>query len=394
MHRGSSLISQSKIKEIVLSLFHYIKNENYEGYDPYDLLNSPIFRLPILRSNKKLRFYSQQIFRRIPINLRPLLGIKKELNPVTAGLCIQAFAYLLKAMPEKKDTWLNEIDYLLNKLIEVRSKGYSGYCWGYNFDWEARYATIPKYCPTIVATGIITNGLYELCKVTNNNRVEEIILSSVNFVLNDLNRTYEGDTYCLSYSPYDYQKVYNATMKGARLLTQAYTISKEEKLIKEAEKIVQFVINNQNEDGSWFYSKGDARKWVDNFHTAYVLDCLKFYCEITSNKKAEESLNKGTNYYFNNLFTVEGIPKYYSNKFYPIDSTELAQSIMTSINFKNLNIANKIVKFTINQFKTKDNRFYYRKNKIIVNKNIYIRWTAAYFFNALSYYLRNFYALD
>ncbi|MGC8859548.1 MAG: hypothetical protein ACP5P3_10655, partial [Ignavibacteria bacterium] len=111
------------IKEVICRLENHIVSENYAGYDPYDALSSPIFKLPILRSNKLVRFGVQQLFRRIPINLRPILKIKKAVNPVTLGLCIQAYGYLLKIFPEKYDYYISEINKLLNWLINLSSKG-------------------------------------------------------------------------------------------------------------------------------------------------------------------------------------------------------------------------------------------------------------------------------
>ena len=93
---------------------------------------------------------------------------------------------------EEKEFYLNEIKSLLDILVNLSSKGYSGFCWGYNFDWEARYTKIPAYTPTIVATGLITNGLFVYYKAYSDKSVKEILISSAKFVLNDLNRTYEG----------------------------------------------------------------------------------------------------------------------------------------------------------------------------------------------------------
>ena len=55
----------SQIENAVLILSKKIIEDNFRGYDPYDGLSSPIFSLPILKSNKLLRFGFQQIFRRI-----------------------------------------------------------------------------------------------------------------------------------------------------------------------------------------------------------------------------------------------------------------------------------------------------------------------------------------
>ena len=182
----------------IKKLMHYIEFELYKGYDPYDALNSPLFNLPVLKSNKLLRFYSQQFLKRFPLNLRSLLLIKKGINPVTYGLCIQAYSYLYNI--NKDNFYLKKISILIEELIKLIPNGFHGACWGYNFDWEARNTKIPAYQPTVVATGIITNALFEYFGITGNTSAKELCLSSSKFVLNDLNRTIEDDTFCFSYS--------------------------------------------------------------------------------------------------------------------------------------------------------------------------------------------------
>lgn len=381
--------AEVKLREVTDKLESYIIKENYKGYDPYDVLNSPLFKLPILRNNKLIRFFSQQVFRRIPFNLRPYLGIKKETNPVSLGLCIQAFTYLMRINNEKEDFYKRQINYCLDELIKLQSPGYSGACWGYNFDWEARYAKIEKFCPTVVATGIITNGLYEFWLYSKDKRAEELLVSSANFILKDLNRTYDDEGYyCFSYSPNDKQMVFNATMKGARLLAQVYSIIREDKLIEEAKKTVEFVLKHQNIDGSWYYSLGDARNWVDNFHTAYVLDCLKSFMEISNCSEYKSKLDLGFNYYINNLFTKEGYPKYYSDSFAPIDSTEVAQTIITLCNFKKCEKAEFVFNFALNYLYNEKGYFFYRKS-FLLDKTHYMRWSSAWFFVGLTYLLFN-----
>lgn len=381
------MVNNETISKVIYEIEKYIKNEKYKGYDPFDVLNAPFFNLPVLKSNKFIRFVSQQIFRRIPFNLRPILLIKKGINPVTLGLAIQAYSYLAQLYPAKKRYYLNEIEYCLNKLIELRSSNYSGYCWGYNFDWEARYAKINAFIPTAVATGIITNSLYEYYNLFHDERIVKILDSSAKFVLNDLNRTYEEDTFCFSYSPLDTQQVYNATMKAARLLSQAYSLTGKEQYNDEAEKTVRFVINNQRADGAWAYSKGDARTWIDNFHTAYVLDSLDAFIKLSGKKEYTNYLQKGLKFYLDNLFTMEGLPKYYSHSFYPIDSTEVAQSIITLINFNELNKAKIVINFAVKELYSGKGYFYYQKYKYFTNKIPYMRWSIAWMFLALSFFI-------
>lgn len=368
----------------VSNLLNYIKKENYKGFDPYDALNSPIFKKSFLKDNKILRFGIQQVIKRLPVNLRKLIGIRKSINPVTIGLLIPAYSYLAKLNSSNKGI-LEEVNSLLDILEKISSKGYSGICWGYDFDWEAKYAKIPAYTPTIVATGIITNGLFESYKLLKIERMYEMCKSACSFINKDLNRNYEGNTFCWSYSPYDNQKVFNATLKGARLFSQVYSIEKTNyNLIEQAKQTVLYVINSQNPDKSWSYSKGDSRIWVDNFHTGYVLDCLREYKDNSEDKSPETSIKTGFEYYINSFFKDNIIPKYYNNSLYPIDSTAIAQSIITLTNFNNLEMAKNIAQWSIKNMQDGDGYFYYQRHRLYTNKISYMRWSNAWMFNALA----------
>ncbi len=363
----------------------YIENEAYRGYDPYDGLTSPLFDLPIFKSNNIVRLSAQQLLKRLSINVRPILGIRKGRNPVTLGLALQSVAYLVNLYPAKKEEYLKTGEFLLSEIESTSSKGYSGYCWGYDFDWQARYATIPAYCPTVVATGIVTNGLFEYYKSTNSSRAFELCENATKFVLKDLRRTSEGDTFCFSYSPIDAQKVFNATMKGARLLSQVYSVTGENILCAEAERTVRFVAKNQLPDGSWPYSSGDSRKWVDNFHTGYILDCLDEFIKNTGRKEYIQNLDKGVAFYAENFFVEKKIPKYYSNSVYPIDLTAGGQSILTLARFGHLDMATSVAVYLIEQMQDEKGFFYYRKNRFFTNKISYMRWSNVWMYVALSY---------
>ena len=72
-------------------------SSDLRGHDPYDALLSPVFSLPILRSNRLLRLGSQQLVLRSPVNLRSLLGVPDQLNPVTIGLYLHGISDLAAA---------------------------------------------------------------------------------------------------------------------------------------------------------------------------------------------------------------------------------------------------------------------------------------------------------
>ncbi|KAA3616668.1 MAG: delta-aminolevulinic acid dehydratase [Calditrichaeota bacterium] len=369
-----------------LRLENYILANKYRGYDRYDGLESPLFKLPAL-NNKKLRFLVQQITKRSLLNLRPLLGIPKGYNPVTLGLCLQGFAYLSQVFPEKNEIYLERIEILLDELIRLQSKGFSGACWGYDFDWEARYASIPAFTPTVVATGIITNSLFIAYELTQNRHALDLCISAVDFIRKDLNKVYEGDLFCYSYSPLDKQIVFNATMKGARLLSQVYSINSDSSLLNEAALTVQFVMKHQNRTGAWVYSHNDNRDWVDNYHTGYILDCLETFVKLTGDETHRNNLELGFQFYCDNFFEHEKIPKFYDQKKYPVDCTSAAQSILTLVRFGKLKIAENVANWMVSNMQAKDGHFYFRKYKYFTSKISFMRWSNAWMFAALSYLL-------
>lgn len=373
------------LKNSVFKTEEYITREKFQGYDPYDALLSPLFKLPVFNSQKIPRLGAQQVLRRLPFNLRPLLGIKKGYNPVTLGLCLQAYSYLYKVFPERSDYFLKQAEFCISEIERLQSKGYSGACWGYDFDWQARYATIKAYTPTVVATGFITNALFTAYELLKNDKALELCKTACNFVLKDLNRTYgENGEFCFSYSPMDKQVVLNATMKGARLLAQVYSTTKEEELLKTAQKTVSFVARHQRADGSWPYAIGDTRTWADNFHTGYVLDCFDEYEKMTGDDSFKSVKEKGWQYYREHFFEKGVRPKYYDNSLYPIDATACAQSLITLSQFGDIQKAQNVAEWIIDNMQKPDGGFAYQIKKSFKNNISYMRWSVAWMFLGMS----------
>lgn len=388
--------TDSLILEAISSLEKYISDNDFKGHDPYDGLMSPLFRLPVLKSNRTVRFISQQLIRKSPFNIRPLLGIKKGYNPVTLGLCIQAYAYLLKSgrlqgTRISADYAESRINFLTEELLRLSSRGFSGYCWGYDFDWEARYASNPAYTPTIVATGIITNALFEYYRFSQDKNIFAIIKSSAEFAMKDLQKGFDGGTFCYSYSPFDRQRVYNASMKAVRLLSQVYTLNGRKDIADEAKRAAAYVAENQNQDGSWAYSKSDGREWSDNFHTGYILDCFDEYIKNTGDNEFSGILGKGYKFYAERFFRTRKndtlIPKYYCDKLYPVDSTSLSQSVLTLARFGDTGKALMAARWGIENLSGKEGYFYYRAGRFRKSRISYMRWSNAWMFAAFSYLL-------
>jgi hypothetical protein len=363
----------------------YLVDQAFRGYDPYDALMSPVFHLPGLRSSKFLRLGAQQALRRLPVNIRPILRIPRGYNPVTLGLAVQGYSYLYALESPKSGYYRGQVLACVDELKRLRSPGHAGDCWGYDFPWEARHGNLPAFTPTIVATGIITNGLFAAYELVGIEEALSLCCSASRFVLHDLERSVEPDgSFCWGYFPSDRQRVINATMKGARLCAQVHSVSQNDELERAAALTARFAANHQRQDGAWPYAVGDERSWVDNFHTGYVLECFREYTRRTGDANFERAIETGWNYYRAHFFQDDTVPRYFDTRTYPIDITACAQAILTVTEFGDAALRDRTASWVIHNMQRPDGAFIYQIRRTHTNTIRYMRWGVAWMFAALA----------
>jgi hypothetical protein len=363
----------------------HLVQERLRGYDPYDALTSPLFRLPVFRSSRAIRLAGEQALKRSPVNLRPLLRIPKGYNPVTVALVLEASAYRALAEPTRAEDHRARAADCVSELDRLQTRGFSGACWGYDFDWESRYGRLPAGTPTVVATGIVTNALFIGDRLLALSGALPLCESAARFVLEDLPRTVERDgSFCWGYYPSDHQRVLNATMKGARLCAQVYSVTRDNSYLEPATQTAAYVAAHQRDDGSWPYAISDRRSWADNFHTAYVLDSFDSFERCTEDKRFRPVKQKGWHYYRANFFVDDKIPKYYAEKLYPVDATACAQSLLTLCRFDDLDTAAAVADWVIANMQCADGHFAYQVRRRRAVRIPYMRWSSAYMYAGLS----------
>ncbi|MFH0227811.1 hypothetical protein ACGRRZ_01640 [Vibrio diabolicus] len=389
--------------KIVISSFIKLKkfceSENFKGWDPYDGLNSRFFKITPLKHWDLARLAWIQGFKRCPINFRNLFKVPKQHNAKGVGLFLNGYCniYKLAAEGELKFGTITEIQdrivELADLLISIKNNNYSGACWGYNFDWQARRLFLfPADTPTVVATTFCATALFEAYEVTKDKRYLSAALSSADFVLKDLKRTEVEDGFILSYSPLTgNDTVYNASLLGAKLLSYCYKYSGNELYKETAKSIVNAACAGQNEDGSWVYGLLPVQSWIDSFHTGYNLDAIAIYSQYCDDDSYTPNIKKGLAFYLDNFFLLDGTPKYYHDKMYPIDIHCPGQLWVTLFSLdewcENKELCKSVCQWTINNMQDKKGYFYYQLKKGISSKIPYMRWSNAFMFNALSYYL-------
>lgn len=387
-----NLSNSKNINSSFIKLKEYCENEQFRGWDPYDGLNSKVFQVLQLNKVQFFRLAWIQLFKRNPVNLRTLFAVPKEYNPKGLGLFLTGYCNLYKVDP--KEEYIEQINFLAMELIKLKTPGFSGACWGYNFDWQSRAFFLPKGTPTVVATSFIASSLMDAYEITQNKTYLEVALSSAEFIMKDLNRTQKEEGFIFSYSPFDDTRVYNASLLGSKLLARIYSYSKDDTLLEAARDSVLACTDVQRDDGAWIYGELAIQSWVDSFHTGYNLECISEYQKYSGDTSFQKHIDKGLIYYLNNFFQEDGTPKYYDNKTYPIDIHAPAQLVATlykmNVLKENKVLVDNVLDWTMKNMQDKKGYFYYQLKQGVSSKIPYMRWAQAWMFYSLSFYLSEF----
>jgi hypothetical protein len=396
MKREFLLNSLSKLRQ-------YCKNESYKGWDPFDGLNSEVFRKFPTSKIPIVRLTWLQLFKFCPINLRKMVIVKKGYN--SKGLSLLASGFILAGD-------IKEAESLLVLLQQVERSGYSGKSWGYNFPWQARAFYLPIGKPNIVTTSFVANAFLDYAETEqlahrtepNERRTNQkapnkqplfedclkVAQGCCEFMLHEIVLFEDKDTLCFGYTPGEEAQVHNANMLGAAILARVWNHTNEQSYLEKSRKAMAYSVNALNADYSWRYGELSHHKFIDNFHTGFNLVALKDWMNYTGDNKWKEELKNAYEYFLDTFWLEDGCPKYYHNSLYPIDIHCSAQGIVTCLKLKDYDdrsvpMANKIAKWAIDNMQDESGYFYYQKTRWYTNKISYMRWSQAWMFYALAY---------
>jgi len=385
-----SIIGEFKLedpKAITQKLFDYCSINDWAGYDPYDALNSRIFEFLPFLNFRIPRLVLTQLLKRCPVNFRSLLLIPKTHNPKAMALFLMAFLKLSRLGLLDRQYL---IPMMVEKLVLLRSQDTPYWCWGYSFPWQTRSIMVPRGSPNLVCTVFVANALLDVYELNREDDCLKMAVSAAEYILNELYWTKDDATGCFAYPlPSSRTPVHNANLLGAALLCRIYKLSGEKRFLESALTVARYSVSKQSGDGSWDYAESPRQRWADNFHTGYNLCALRSISQYVETSEFDSHIRRGFEFYRNHFFRDDGAPKYFHDRTYPIDIHSVAQSIITLLDFKDLDENNVSLAFTIFRWASShmwDERgyFYYQVLPFGTNRISYIRWSQAWMLVALS----------
>lgn len=362
----------------------WVEHHKYQGYEPFDGLSSWIRTLTF--GNLFAQRILQQTIRQSPFNLRPLMGVTPKDS--TKGQGYMAWGYLILFRATKQDACLEKAIRCLHWLDQNKVARFKYHSWSNHFDFASRGGCYTKNDPIIVWTSLIGHAYIEAYEITQDNKFLRVAESACRWIL-DLPREKTDRGTCISYLADRQSSIHNANMLGAGLLARTGAKTGDEEFRRVARSSMDYSCARQRPDGSWWYAEAPNHQWIDNFHTGYNLDALRFYIDSTSDEEYRPNLVKGLEFFKDHFFESSGRPKYYHSRTYPVDIQCAAQAIDTLAWFSDLDsaclpLAQKVAAWTIRNMQDSDGHFYYRQYPLIKAKTPMFHWGQATMFKALS----------
>jgi glycosyltransferase involved in cell wall biosynthesis len=376
-------------------LHAYVQRNRYRGYEFDDFLASPL-----LAAVSRNRLLLQRVFIQagelLPINLRPLLGIRKLESAKARGFF--ARGYLIRYLWDQNAQWLQPATECLDWLLAQAAPGYRGLCWGNAFDFSSRGGFIPAGTPTVVWTAHIAE-VFELAHhITGKEAFLTALQRCAEFILACLPQYQQPGGCCIGYTPVttDQSLIHNSNLLGAATLLRSWRHFGGDAAFEVAQAAYRWSLANRNADGSWCYGVGARWQWIDNFHTAYNLECLLAGHAIAGETVVPWKVVEQTaQFWLKHFFTDDGVPAYYADRIYPLDIQCAAQAIETASKLAAYvpeagKIGDSVLLWTLKNMQKRNGAFRYQRRRFWTNHFESIHWGQATMLSALGTYLHCF----
>ncbi len=358
-------------------------SREWTGSDPYDGLNATRFAGLLRRSVAGRKILTQAV-KRSPLDLRALLGIRSGRSAAALAAVTSAYARNGFLPADEAAEKLTRVTGILESL---RCDGFEELCWGYHFDVQTRVFFYPRGAPNSIATAFAGAALLDGYESTADARLLEKAVSACDFFLRHVPQTPAREGGYFGYLVGDRTPIHNANMLVCALLARAGRETGRQDLLDAADAGVAYTLAHQAENGAWPYGEEPHLRWVDGFHTGYVLDALRDCIRAGLPSASNEALDRGLSFYRRALFLEDGTPKYTTRSTFPIDIQCVAQGIQTFA-LAGDPWALTVFRFALQRMRRPDGAFAFQRRRLWRNVAPHVRWGQAPMLLALAQLLR------
>lgn len=367
------------------SLEDWFHQHEFVGYDPFDIKGHPLM-IP-LQKYSVLRKFTNLLFEMFPRGSRKLMNVKPAINFKGVGLLSQAYLYRFRITSNGK--YLNKARRCLNLLERESSKDYMGNGWGYPFDWQSTIL-IPKDTPSVVVSVTVGDAFLLFREITKEKVYDPILQGISEFLIKSINIRQTNSGLCFSYTPLDSFYVHNANLFAAYYLIKTGTIFDQNEWCKLGMQAVKYTLHDQLSSGGFTYWGSEHQnKFIDNFHTGYVLRMLNRIQEILPSDEIEQAIGTGMKFYLDKLFDSTGFPLHSMSQMFPIEIHTLNETLLVYSELDRYrgdmeNILDRTLSYLLEKMQGPPGMFHYKHYSLKKVTMPFYRWNQAWTYMTLA----------
>ncbi|WOH48818.1 hypothetical protein [Bradyrhizobium sp. sBnM-33] len=374
-----------EIYHAIAALGEWLETADYRGNDPYQLdsvitqaAGRPIIGPLVGFARKVLKPYHGLIPRRVFSAAKPIL-IPQALGDALSG----------EGFREPDEPARRRARRLFTLIGETRSPLARNDAWGLPFPWGGADRH-PPHWPTAISTTFVVNGLLDALHLLDRAAAIARLESALRFLLEECGVEETDAGPCVRFGPGDNRLILNVSAAAAAVMVRIGELLGRDELLDFAHRALRLVAHHQNPNGSWYYAPAHGSHALDTIidsrHTGYILEGLVVGNARFRDPVLEAAIEAGWNYVETTLLDDE-MPRWSPQQTWPVDSHDVAQSILTALSLGKIKLADRHVVFAMRRFHRGGGLFRYKLFEDgRSNDAVFVRWTQAPMYKALARY--------
>ena len=369
----------------VAQLDELLRRHDYRGWDPFDLPNAPIFRpLPAGWWLPQL-ILSKAGSRVVPDRVRRALRVPAIEDPK-----IYACAYFGYRYSGDTDAAREMADRLAT--LATRDPDGGAY-WGYDYTWATRTGGVnPRGASTIVPGAFALFALLDDLVVSGDERNRDLIVAALDHYRTRHRSAGEAGEF-LGYFAGATANTHNANLLGCAALTLGGRALGREDWLADAASAAATSVHAVDASGYLPYADHSSGDWTDCFHHLYVIACATVLERLNPHVDRpgfRDATARLRGYLREHFVRDDGLVNYYPGALYPIDPHNYAAAAIFAVVFGEQGdlppSAGEPLLRRVDDlmWDSQKGRYSYRRHRRRRDSRLFVRWTQAWMFAALS----------
>jgi hypothetical protein len=281
------------------------------------------------------------------------------------------------------------LDALPRTLRQMAIATRPGIGWGYHFDTQTRHLFYPASAPNAVATCFVVGALLDTEAATGNSDALSLAIQSRPFLLSLLSEGGPAMGPYFTYVGTGSELIHNANLLVASVLARLHEYDRDPAAASAVMAATETTLAAQDAAGLWPYGERRDLRWIDNFHTAYILESLIDVERVFG--LGSTQLRRGFVAWRRSFFSADGAARFYPDRDYPLEAHSYASAIdclcaaaaggdETALDFAGHIFESAVRELWLSEL----GRFAFKRSRRRLNKREFMRWTNAPMFRAMA----------